>query len=222
MNVDQAREKFDRRAEETRTIERIGDDGTVHTDLWSYGGRLARDLVAARVQPGDQIVVETVLGSQVTGLRWPDSDEWIARQSTDELVAEHLEMVAGFRRREQEQLDANREDWDRREAALPQWLRDRLATFHEKGGEDFARGGWGYELTICEITVLLLEHDLDEDGPEVMAYAREHGTSGNQHGMALALARYHLQEPESSMAGTVSALSPITGNPDYSNEGDAA
>lgn len=215
---EELRGKFDRRQEELRTIKRIGDDGSVHTDLWSYGGDIARALVEAGVQAGEEVIFETVNGSQVTGARRPGQD-WLAHKSTDDLVAEHDAMIAGFRKRDREVLDENREDWARREAALPAWLRDRLQTFREHGGEDFDLQGWGYELTICEIAVILLDHDLDPDGEAVMSYAREHGTSGNQHGFALALARMHVEEPEASAAGTVSALSPITGDPLY--EGDA-
>jgi hypothetical protein len=222
MNDDEARVKYDRRSEETRTIKRIDPDGTVHTDLWSYGGDAARTLITAGVRPGDVVIFETVLGSQVTGARLPGpGDRWLWRRSTDDLIAEHRAMVEGFRRREREQLDANRADWERREAALPGWLRARLATFRERGGEGFELGGWGYELTICEIAVILGEHGLDPDGPEVMAYAREHGTSGNQHGMALALARMHEQDASASAAGTVSALSPLTGDAFYDGEEDA-
>lgn len=217
MDRDTAREKYERRSEEIRTIERIDADGTVHTDLWSYdGGDIARALVAAGVRTGDRIVFETALGSQVTGARRVGTEAWISRKTTDELIDEHEAMVAGFRRREEEDLAQHRADWTAREAALPGWLRERLAYFHAKGGRDFELGGWGYELTICEITQILLEHDVDDNGPEVMAYARANGTTGNQHGMAMALAKAHLEDPFATMSGTISALSPISGDPDYS------
>jgi hypothetical protein len=218
MDRDTAREKYERRSEETRTIQRIEGDGTVHTDLWSYGGTAARELIRADVRPGDRIVFETVLGSQVTGARREGWESWIWRRTTDELIEEHEAFVAKLRADEQAMLDEHRDDWTAREAALPEWLRERLAYFHAKGGRDFELGGWGYELTICEIAVILLAHDLDDDSPEVMAYARANGTSGNQHGMALALARAHLEDPAASMSGTVSALSPISGDPDYSGK----
>lgn len=216
MDRDTAREKYDRRSEEVRTIEGLGT-AIVQTDQWTTGVGAAA-LLAAGVQVGEQIVFETVLATQVVGARRPGADQWIWRKTTDELIAEHEAMVAGFRRREEEQLKEHRADWTAREAALPAWLRERLAYFHAKGGRDFELGGWGYELTICEIAVILLAHDLDDDGPEVMAYARANGTSGNQHGMALALARAHLEDPAASMSGTVSALSPISGDPDYSGK----
>lgn len=216
MDRDTARQKYDRRTEETRTIKRIEGDGTVHTDLWSYGGPAARALISAGVQVGDRIVFETVLGSQLTGARRDGAATWIYRQTTDELIEEHEAFVAKLRADEEATLAEHRDDWTAREARLPEWLRERLAFFHARGGHEFEVGGWGYELTICEIAVILLEHDLDDDSEPVMAYARQHGTSGNQHGMALALARAHREDPSASMSGTVSALSPITGDPDYS------
>lgn len=54
------------------------------------------------------------------------------------------------------------------------------------------------------------------DTDAVTDYCREHGVSGNQHGMARMLARAHHEDAQRSMAGTVSALSPIAGNADYS------
>lgn len=213
MNEATAREKYSNRHEEVVTVTRNDATG-FHTKHWSWGGHKA----LTGIRPGQQLVIETVLGSRVVGARLPGADTWLFRKTTDELVREHEEMLEGFRRREREQLDANRNEWQRREDALPAWLRDRLKGFHQSGGENFELQGWGYELTICEIAILLLENDLDDDAPAVMAYASEHGTTGNQHGMAMALARAHRQQPAASMSGTVSALSPLTGNADYATD----
>lgn len=214
MDRDTARARYEDRREEVRTIEGLGS-ALVQTDSWTTGVG-AKQLLAAGVKLGDRIVFETVLATQVTGARRPGHAEWIWRKTTDELIAEHETFLESMRRREERQLAEHRDDWTRREAALPEWLRERLAYFHARGGHDFEIGGWGYELTICEITVLLLKHDLDDVSDAVLAYAREHGTSGNQHGMALALAKAHRADPTASMSGTPSALSPITGDPDYS------
>lgn len=207
-----ARQKYDLRSEETVTIKSVEANGTVHTDSWSWGGHPS--LVA--LSEGDRIVFETVLATQVVGARYEGSRHWLFRKATDELVSEHNIFLEGMRRREDEVLDQNREDWTRREAKLPKWLRDRLRTFHQRGGEKFDREGWGYELTICEIAVLLLGWGMDDDAPAVMEYARENGTTGNQHSMAMALARAHREDPDFTAAGTVSALSPLTGSGDYS------
>lgn len=207
-----ARKKYDHRSEETVTIKSVEPNGTVHTDSWSWGGHPS----LMSLQAGDQVVFETVLASQVVGARRPGSATWFFRKTTDELIAEHNAFLEGMRRREVEALEKNREDWARREAKLPEWLRDRLRTFHQRGGEKFDREGWGYELTICEIAVLLLGWGMDDDAPAVMEYARKYGTSGNQHSMAMALARAHREAPDFTAAGTVSALSPLTGSADYS------
>ena len=58
-----------------------------------------------------------------------------------------------------------------------------------------------------------------EDSEAIKRISHEQGTSGNQHSMALALAKAHLMEPGRMMSNTVSALSPITGDPFYEGRG---
>ena len=112
-------------------------------------------------------------------------------------------------------LRDNRADWERREAALPYWVRARLLHFHAAAGRGFETDGWGYELTVAELAVMYAEN-ASEDAVE--AYAAEHGTSWNQHQCAQVLAASHRDDPTWTAAGTVSALSPITGDPDYSHK----
>lgn len=140
---------------------------------------------------------------------------WLYRRSDEEILGQQEEFRRHADERRREMLAKYQDDWAAREAVLPDWLRARLAHFHTRGGESFRLNGWGYELAICELVLLYLDADLAES-PAISAFATEHGTSGNQHSMALSIARAHRQAPKRTMAGTVSALSPLTGDSDYS------
>lgn len=167
---------------------------------------------ADKIQVGDILAVESI-GTMDVG--WKLDGEWLYRKSDEQLDQERLDMLAENKRKSEEQLEANREDWTRREAALPDAIRIRMDYFRGAAGKaKFEIEGWGYELMICELVVLYLKSDL-EDVQFINDYAKEHGTSGNQHMLAKALAR-HLFEGEIDLYGTVSGLAPLTGSPDYS------
>ena len=170
------------------------------------------------LEVGKPIVVETRNFSIVTG--WFIDGAWVTRKTDEDLEREHAEMVAGFARERAKMLEENRERWTAAEAALPQWLRDRIESFRESGGKTFELDGWGYELAICAAAAYIDRHGLlDEDellGDEgFKALDAEHGFSGNQVDFACLLVRAHQADPEYSLAGTISALSPITGDPHY-------
>lgn len=205
--------EYTNRREEIVTIERKEPDedggATLHfTNGWAC---YAPPEVAERVRAGSDIVQETRGFSQITG--WRDGPDWIIHKSDADLAREHAEMVAGFDRRRREELAKHRDEWQARTDALPEWLRERIATFQERGGEEFAKDGWGYELVVAELAALYTPSDDYADNDAVMAVAREMGTSGNQHDMAKALARRHHEGM--TLAGTVSALSPLTGSAFY-------
>lgn len=168
-----------------------------------------------KVKVGDTLVMETRGFSQITGFKFPDSDEWLMYKTDEDLAEEHRKFLEDLAKRRRKELKKNRASYEKRTAALPQWIRERVEHFHAKGGETFELEGWGYELAIAELAVLYAEHGFDEDkDSEVMKYAREHGTSGNQHDFARGLARAHAQSEE-SLAGTIGGLSPISGDPYY-------
>jgi hypothetical protein len=205
--------KYTDRHEEIVTVDRKNpskDGGaTLHfTNGWAC---YAPPEVANRVHVGSVIVQETRNLSLITG--WRDASGWILHKSDAGLAREHEEMVEGFKRERRERLAKHRDEWQARTDALPDWLRDRIATFQERGGADFETDGWGYELVVAELAALYTPTDDFADNDAVMAVAREQGTSGNQHDMAKALARAHYKGM--SLAGTVSALSPLTGNSFY-------
>ena len=206
------------RHREVVTIEKI-DGRTITADQgWSYSVPAEH---IGRLAVGMRLTVETVLGSQVTGMAVVDDNDhfadWLWLKTSAQLDREHDEKMEQQDRKWQEYLDANREDWQTREAALPSALRRRLERFRQNGGDGFDRDGWGYELIICELAVLYEGSD-GEDSEEVMAYANENGTSGNQHGYAKMLARHLTDDPadQDAIANSVSALTPLTGDTDYS------
>jgi hypothetical protein len=174
---------------------------------------------------GKEFIQETRNFNWITG--WVIDGKWYERKTDEELEAERAAQRFEWEERKRRQLEANREEWQRRQDALPEWVRSRLENFHERSGGKFAADGWGYELVVAELAVEyakmgagILDKDVFsvEDTVEIKRISHEQGTSGNQHSMALALAKAHLSEPERLMNDTVSALSPITGDAFY--EGD--
>jgi hypothetical protein len=208
---------------EAKTIESIDGRTVRFTDGWCFGG--VPEDVLPLLTAGETYMQETVNFSTVTGMATrfrtrSGRDEvgfWLWRKSDADLARERHEMLASFAREHEERLAANREDWTRREALLPLALRRRLDRFRANGGHTFDAEGWGYELTVCELAVLYAASGQTDD-EAIDNYARQHGTSGNQHDYAKALSRYLTDDPadEDAVANSVSALSPLTGDADYS------
>ena len=204
---------FTGRHEEETTVRKASDGGWVTGENgWGFFPP-AEYLV--RFQPGVAYVLETRNLSVVTGCRI--DGEWLWRRSDEWLDDDHRVTVAGLNAEKAERLRDQREDWEAREAKLPAWLRSRIELFRHRAGERFELDGWAYELTVAELAVLYDESGLAESAA-VTAYGREHGTSGNQHDIARLLAGARRSDPEWSAAGSVSALSPITGEPFYVKE----
>lgn len=171
----------------------------------------------AAFTPGVAYRLEGRLGSVVTGCLV--GGQWLWRKTDEALADERRVELARFALRQAEDLAAGRQAWEAREAALPGWLRVRLATFRERGGERFELDGWHYELIVAELAALYVESGMEET-EEVTAYADAHGVTANQDEVARMLARARLADDGDgwTAAGTVSALSPITGEPFYVKE----
>ena|SRR6266702_5905600 len=207
-------ETFTDRYLETQTVTAIelGEDGSAAvtgSNGWTAG---APAVVAARLSKGSEYDLETRGGPFGRICGWRVAGVWLDRKSDQRMDAEHAEMVAGFDRRRREELAEHRSEWIGREENLPGWLKERIHVFHERGGEQFELDGWGYELVVCELAALYADSG-GQDSAAVMAFAEEQGTSGNQHDCAKALARRH--GSGDSLAGTVAALSPLTGRAFY-------
>ena len=201
---------FTCRHEEETTVRKVCDGGWVTGENgWGF---FPPPEHLARFEPGVAYVLEKRNPSVVTGCRI--DGEWLWRRSDQWLDDDHRVTVARHNAERAERLRDQREDWEAREAKLPAWIRARIELFRHRAGERFELDGWAYELTVAELAVLYDESGLAESAA-VTAYGREHGTSGNQHDIARLLAGARRNDPEWSAAGSVSALSPITGEPFY-------
>lgn len=205
-------------------VKSVSEGGTVTwTNGWSFGGipKEHHHLLVV----GARFLSESIKLTQVTGMATmyetragePVVDQWLWHKTDAELDAAHTEMVAGFQRDREASWAANREDWTRREALLPHPLRRRLERFRANGGHGFETDGWGYELTVCELAVMYAKAS-GEDSDEINAYASGHGTSGNQHDAAKWLSRNLTSDigDQDAIANAPSALTPLTGDADYS------
>ena len=187
------------------------EDGWVEVTADSTAFQFRPTRTDIKLEPGP-FHLETTRGSFVTGVgAW---GTWIMHKSDEDLEREHEEF------KEKRQADL-RDRWSRhhaawlvREEALPDWIKPRLATFHERGGKAFEIDGWEYELTIAELAAMYRESG-GEDSPDIREYAKLHGTSGNQHGFAKALAA---APPEVTIGETIGALTPLGAHPFYAEE----
>lgn len=192
------------------TVTEVGE--TLKHDAW-FDNEPPKEL-ASLLKVGDQFDIECT-GTLITG--WFFAGSWYDRKSDQLLEAERQQLIEKFAQQRRDELIANRRNWQERTDKLPDWIRVRIESFQASGGKNFELEGWGYELIVAELAVMY-EASNCEDTDEINAYARKEGTSGNQHGMAKALAKARIETPEKSLAGTVAALAPITGNPDYSSK----
>lgn len=154
---------------------------------------------------GAHVIVETVLFSEVVGLKV--AGVWVWRKSDEQRAAQQQAYAQETAERQRKDLEENREDWAKRTAELPDWLRDRLQGFVDdpEQGEEFQLRDWRYELGASELAALYEKHPEGDDAPEVNAYAHKHGTTGFMHGWAAAAARAHAQEVESAKQAAAEA-----------------
>lgn len=219
--------EYTERDTEVVTVKKVSDGGTVTwTNGWSFGG------VPAEHRPllivGAEFLLESVGFSSITGMatiyRTRDGqavvDRWLWHHTDADREREHAEFVAAMNAEREESWQRNQLDWHQREAKLPSALRRRLDRFRINGGHDFEISGWGYELVISELAVLYAASG-QQDTEAIDAYARNEGTSGNQHDCAKALSRILDDDPEheDAIANAVSGLTPLTGDADYSKAG---
>lgn len=216
--------RFTNRFIETKVIKSITRTGTIRfDDGWCFGG--APEHVLEQLTAGGSYLVESQNFSMITGIatyfvttqNYICADQWLWHKSDAQLHAERSEWLMANRLRDEKILEDNREDWTRREAALPLALRRRLERFRANGGHEFELNGWGYELVVCELAELY-SHTGGKDDDAIETFASKQGTSGNQHDYAKALSKHLTDDPadQDLVANSISALSPITGDGDYS------
>ena len=200
------------------------DGGGITFGGWGFG---ATDEQAAMVSLNETYFVETDRTNAITGMASArplsgggfELGRWLWHKSDQDLEGERSAFLERLNQEREQQWAENQEDWHRREALLPGPLKRRLERFRANGGHQFEIEGWGYELTVCELAVLYAASGGNDDA-KVTEYGRLHGTSGNQHGFACALAGLLLEVPNDHTADVIanapSALTPLTGDPDYS------
>lgn len=152
------------------------------------------------LEVGDPYILET-RGTTVTG--YIIKGRWYDRKSDQEINRQLMEWKKSSKERHAKMVEENREDWTRREANLPDWLKKEMEEAREDPDFEMGFMGWGYILVICELAAMyakmgedILERDVFtvDDTEEISQFARDNGTSGNQHGVALALAKRYIRE----------------------------
>lgn len=166
---------------------------------WSVG--CSRNIYE-QVNPGDVLTRESQNGS-TSG--WMSKDIWLERETDAGIEADHKAMREETERRNQEYVAENRERWQEMEDSLPEWLQSHMTNLREKSSDDFESMSWSYNLMVAKLASLyveigetLLDYTYwtlpDEIEPEaVREFARNEGTTGAQHGMAIGMAKAHLQ-----------------------------
>jgi len=133
-------------------------------------------------------------GSTVAGVGHGVKKEeivWLFRYDDHALWSKWKKEVDDAKSKHRAEVDENYSDWIERIDKLPETLRIELTK--ELANEEFVYGfmGLGYCLVIAELAVLYKASD-GVDSDEVNAFASKHGTSGNQHHMAIAIAKQKL------------------------------
>ncbi|QDF17146.1 hypothetical protein JZX82_gp51 [Gordonia phage William] len=197
----------------TYTVRKCRDRGDNYEFSTTDGTGFIRSKadVGAPFAPGDQFALETVNWSLITGLM-DAAGAWRFRLTDEDLADQAREQSQRFHDRKVVELEKNKAQWWAIEESLPDWIRARINRFRDAAGEKFLLDGWGYELAVAQLAVAYA----NGDSAEVDRIADEFGTSGNQHGMAEALANLHAEGRDDDIANSVSALAPLTGSADYS------
>lgn len=172
---------------------------------------------------GDELIIETVRGSSIVG--YARDGEWLWRQTDEEVEQAHKEYSAAFHDKNLARFEEHGDQWLKEVAELPDWIKRRINTFTARGGRNFELNGLAYELVVAKLAVAyanmgesIMSEDIFslKDSDEVEEISKSEGTSGNQHEVALALAKAHLSGID--LAETASALTPLTGDPFYERE----
>jgi hypothetical protein len=188
---------YTERTLQAQWVQSKGTGSITGTTGWTAG---APAEVLEMLEVGDPYIVETMGFNTISG--WLIKGRWYARKSDQDLQRSLDDFLTTTRRRHEECVAKNRDDWTRREAALPDWIAERMRSIRANSPEfETEPMGWGYELIVCELAVLyaaigpeILTAAKIIDTPEIDAFADAEGTSGMQHQAAWAIAKHHLSE----------------------------
>lgn len=158
--------------------------------------------IAALLPVGKTAIQESRNG-RISG--WVIDGKWYDRQSDQDLDRFNQKLKEKITDDYRAYYENNKDRWEAEEAVLPDWLRDVIEESRKADPEfDTAPLGWGYVLTIARLAELYYDMGeiiLDKDvfsvrshEPELISkIAREEGTSGNQHSVALGVAKAHMK-----------------------------
>lgn len=184
------------------TVARKEISGEYHAIIGStgWGAGCSKEVFDA-LEVGDPFILENKGFNLIAG--WIIKGQYFDRKSDQDLERDRLAWIEEHKRKQDEYAAKHREDWTRREAALPDWAK-AIIQKHREASENFDSEaiGWGYTLIALELAVIYAKDesvkDLDsmsgyKDSEEAESFHRENGTSGNQTGWAFAVARAHLR-----------------------------
>ena len=221
-------ETYSDRREEAVTIIAVGDHSLQWSNQFWLGKTIFPEEHRHLIEVGNEFVVETIGFSRVTGIQY--AGEWLVHESDQDLERAREERAEERQAQYEREWEENHESWAAREAGLSEPLRQRIERFREKGGHAFETNGWAYELCASELADLYVISGLEND-EAISAYAEKHGTTGNQHDFAKAIAAQLIEADHSAstldaercrqvVVGAPSALTPLTGDSDYSRAGE--
>ena len=174
------------------------DKGSIHSDRGWISG--ASDEVLSLLNEGDPYILET---SNNTISGYIINGKWYDRKSDQDLKRQHEVVIKNSRERYNRYVEDHREEWLKREEALPDWLKVDMAKAHEDPEFEKDLMRWGYALMICELAAMYAKTGLEnlekdywdvESSDEIEKFSQENGTSGNQHGVSMAMAKRYLTE----------------------------
>lgn len=180
--------EFTKRRLEKITVKRVDGNSLTTTDHSGFG---IPEHVAPAIKAGDELYLELYRFNDIAGLMTENGEYLFHR--TDEYFSKRLEeYLAESKRKNLEWYEKNKEDLERRTNALSPRYKARMERFlnDPEKGEEFRKEamGWGYELIICELAQMY-ERSWGAESDEIGTFARDKGTSGNQHDVAKAWAK---------------------------------
>jgi hypothetical protein len=170
---------------------------------------------------GDTVEMRGELGARIGGIRI--AGKVVYNKSDEQLAEEHRNFCENQERENRAKFEREREDMDRRYAALPEVFRRRIDKFRANN-PDFRWEYEGYELFCCEeavkiATALKMPEAIEkfsklswEGQRGLVDISTDH--SGNTFGCAVKLAYYYLANPE-NVVKMYGALAPLVGSEEY-------
>lgn len=191
---------FSDRSHLVRTIRSIDRNGiTTDEDSLSMA---ARPETLETLKAGDQIIIEYLgprpgIGAFIMGVAF--EGRWLYETSDEQHAQWQEDMQRRMEESNREAVEKNRGTWAEIHVGLPGWLQTHAKKALDEHGETM---DYGYSLMVLALAGMYASLGDEIVGKDVFSvqdslaieeFAREHGTTGNQHSMGLALAKAHLR-----------------------------